>query len=190
MAFFGANCVAMIFLTWMPTFLKEKFHLNLAWAGFNASFFVQVASLVGATLGGVWADRWYLLHRGGRMFVQCVGALLGVPFLVLCGQTQDMRLLLVFLTCFGLSKGLYDANIWASLYEVVPPARRSTAVGVMNMIGWLGGGLGAWGIGRLASQGIQLSSAISGTAGIYLGVALLLCFAGILTARKERVAKV
>jgi len=41
---------------------------------------------------------------------------------------------------FGYFKGMYDANIWASLHDVAPPERRATAVGVMNTIGWLGGG--------------------------------------------------
>jgi hypothetical protein len=41
---------------------------------------------------------------------------------------------------FGYFKGMYDANIWDSLHDVAPPERRATAVGVMNAIGWLGGG--------------------------------------------------
>jgi hypothetical protein len=41
---------------------------------------------------------------------------------------------------FGYFKGMYDANIRASLHDVVKPERRATAMGVMNAIGWLGGG--------------------------------------------------
>jgi len=48
---------------------------------------------------------------------------------------------------FGYFKGMYDANIWASLHNVVKPERRATVVGVMNSIGWLGGGAGARVIG-------------------------------------------
>jgi hypothetical protein len=51
---------------------------------------------------------------------------------------------------FGYFKGMYDANIRASLHDVVRPERRATAVGVMNAIGWLGGGVGAWVIGVAA----------------------------------------
>jgi hypothetical protein len=35
---------------------------------------------------------------------------------------------------------MYNANVRASLHDVVKPERRATAVGVMNVIGWLGGG--------------------------------------------------
>jgi hypothetical protein len=41
---------------------------------------------------------------------------------------------------FGYFKEMYDANIRASLHDVAPPERRATAVGLMNAIGWLGGG--------------------------------------------------
>ena len=37
---------------------------------------------------------------------------------------------------FGYFKGMYDANIRASLHDVVKPERRATAVGLMNAIGW------------------------------------------------------
>ena len=43
---------------------------------------------------------------------------------------------------FGLCKGCYDAGIFASLYDVVPPRSRATAAGLMNTLG------GAWLIDR------------------------------------------
>lgn len=45
------------------------------------------------------------------------------------------------ITARGYFKGLYDANIPASLYDVVQARRRSVAAGILNSIGWLGGGL-------------------------------------------------
>jgi hypothetical protein len=41
---------------------------------------------------------------------------------------------------FGYFKGLYDANIFAGLYDVVPVARRRAAAGILDSLGWLGGG--------------------------------------------------
>ena len=89
------------------------------------------------------------------------------------------------MTLFGLFKGIYDANIWASLYDVVPVSRRSSAVGMMNMIGWLGGGLGAWLVGRAMDRGVTMSAAIASTAIIYLGVAVLLLVAGLVFAPRD-----
>jgi MFS family permease len=185
MAFFGANFVALVFLTWMPSFMKEKFALSLALAGLGATFFIQVASMIGSVLGGVLADRWIRRRPGGRILVQSCGLLCGAPFIFLCGYTRDIYLLMGAMTLFGLCKGLYDANIWASLYDVIAPTRRGTAVGLMNMIGWFGGGLGSLMIGLTVNSGISMSVAISSTAVIYLVVATLLVFGGLVLAPRD-----
>ena len=43
----------------------------------------------------------------------------------------------------GFCKGIYDANIFASLFDVVRPEDRGTAAGLMNTVGWTGGLVGA-----------------------------------------------
>jgi MFS family permease len=184
-AFFGANFVALVFLTWMPTFLNEKFHLDVAKAGIGATVFIQFASLVGAALGGALADRWRRGHAGGRIYVQALGTLLGAPFIFACGYTRDLWTLVGAMTAFGLCKGLYDANIWASLYDVVPVSRRGAAVGLMNMIAWIGGGLGSILIGIAADHGLTMSAAISSTAGIYVVVALALFIGAAIFAPRD-----
>ena len=78
------------------------------------------------------------------------------------------------MTGFGYFKGLYDANIWASLHDVVGPERRATAVGLMNAIGWLGGGMAPVAIAA-ASQRYGMSASLSANAAVYLGFGLLLC---------------
>jgi MFS family permease len=185
LAFFGANFVALVFLTWMPSFLKEKFELQLAVAGVGATFFIQTASMIGSVAGGILADRWRLRAPGGRILVQGLGTLLGAPFIFLCGYTQDIAVLIGAMTLFGLCKGVYDANIWASLYDVIAPSRRGTAVGLMNMIGWLGGGLGSLTIGMVVKRGTPMSLAIASTAVIYITVAVLLFFVAIVVAPRD-----
>lgn len=184
-AFFGANSVALVFLTWMPSFLNEKFHIDVAKAGLGATFYVQTASMAGAALGGVLADRWRRRHAGGRILAQALGAILGAPCIVLCGYTHTPESLAAAMTLFGLCKGLYDANIWASLYDVTPVSRRGAAVGLMNMIGWLGGALGAYGIGAVTNQGVSMSAAIAATGTIYVVVACLLLLSALVFAPRD-----
>lgn len=172
--FTGANFVASAFLTWLPTFLYRKFHLTLAAAGFSATAYMQMAAVAGVLVGGLMADRFVQRSSGGRMLIQGIGLLCGVPFLLLCGQAATLPLLAIALICFGFCKGLYDANIWASLYDTIPVHRRGFAAGLMNSIGWLGGGLAPLGIAA-ATNHVSLGTAISSTAAIYLvlGVAMV-----------------
>jgi MFS family permease len=183
-AFLGANSVGLVFLTWMPTFLKEKFDLSLALAGVSATVYLQIASMIGAMIGGTTADWLRARTVGGRMYVQALGAICGAPFIFLCGTTLELSMLVAAMIFFGLSKGIYDSNIWASLYDVIPVSRRSTSVGMMNMIGWLGGALGAYLVGLAVDLGVTMSTAIASTAVIYVGVALLLVLAAMLAGRQ------
>jgi MFS family permease len=168
--FMGANFVAVIFLTWLPTFLSRKFHMSLTNAGWNSTVYLQIASVVGVLLGGVLADRFASRWRGGRQLVQGMGLLCGVPFLFLTGWSLSVRGLILGMIGFGFFKGIYDANIWASLYDVVPVERRGVAAGVMNSMGWLGGGVAPIAVAAAAER-FGLSSTISASSLIYLALA-------------------
>ena len=173
-AFMCANFVAVVLLSWMPKFLYDRFHMGLAMAGLTATVFVQVASMVGAPLGGWLADTWRRRSPRGRLAVQMVGVLGGAPFVVLCGMTQSIGWLIVALTLWGLFKGLYDANIFASVFDVVRPEARGAAAGFMNTIGWLGGGGTAPLVIGLLAEDRGLGTAIALASTVYLAAGVLL----------------
>jgi MFS family permease len=151
LVFIGANFVAMIFLVWLPSFLYGKFHMSLSMSGVSSTVYLQAASVVGVLCGGVLADRMAHGGRGGRMRVQALGLICGAPFLFLTGWTLSIPFLVCGMIGFGYFKGIYDSNIWAALHDVVRPECRATAVGIMNSLGWLGGG-----IAPLAIAGLSL----------------------------------
>jgi MFS family permease len=180
--FMGANFVAVTFLTWMPTFLKEQYDLSLTWSGLTATFWLQAASVVGVIVGGWLADRLARKLRTGRLLVQALGLVLGSPLIFLTGFTQQIGILILAVVGFGFFKGLYDANIWASLYDFVAKEHRATALGFMNALGWLGGAPAPIVVGYAAGV-IGLSGALSATSVIYLLVAALLLLGILLTPR-------
>jgi MFS family permease len=175
--FICANFVAVVFLALMPAFLYQKFHMSLSMAGFSATAYLQAASILGVLCGGFLADaavrrggRW---QRGGRIFTQALGLLCGVPFLFITGWTTSIPLLIFAMIGFGFFKGVYDANIFASLHDTVRVERRGVAVGVMNSFAWLGGGVAPIAIAVAASH-YGMGASISATAGIYLLIGLLM----------------
>ena len=114
--------------------------MSLAMSGLTATLFAQLASMAGSISGGWMADAWRSRSPRGRILVQAIGVFGGAPFVVLCGLTQSVTMLIVALTAWGFFKGLYDANIFASVFDVIRPEARGTAAGLMNTVGWLGGG--------------------------------------------------
>ena len=174
-AFMCANFVAVVLLSWMPKFLYDKFHMGLAMAGLTATIFVQLASMAGAPVGGWLADTWRRRTPRGRLAVQLIGVLGGAPFVALCGLTPSVGTVILALTVWGFFKGLYDANIFASVFDVVRPEARGTAAGFMNAVGWLaGGGSAPLVIGIIAQrQSLGLAIALASTVYIAAGMLLL-----------------
>jgi nitrate/nitrite transporter NarK len=169
-----ANFVALVLLSWMPKFLYDQFGLSVAISGLSATLFAQFASMGGSSLGGWLADYLQSKRAGGRIKVQAAAMLCGAPFVFLCGQVHAMPVLVTTLIAWGLMKGIYDANIFASLFDVVRIENRGAAAGLLNMVGWLGGGSAPVAVGFLAEH-IGLPAALSCTAVLYvLGGSLLL----------------
>jgi MFS family permease len=143
-------------------------------SGLTATIFVQLASMAGAPVGGWLADAWRRRTPRGRLAVQTIGVLGGAPFVVLCGLTSSVGMLIVALTAWGFFKGLYDANIFASVFDVVRPQARGTAAGFMNAVGWLAGGGSAPIVIGIIAERESLGLAIALASTVYLAAALLL----------------
>jgi MFS family permease len=173
LVFIGANFVAMIFMVWLPSLLFSKFHMSLSMAGVNATVYLQVASVLGVLSGGALADRLARSNRGGRMWTQALGLIAGAPFLLLTGWTLSIPVLVTAMIGFGYFKGIYESNIWASLYDVVSPEQRGTAVGVMNSLGWLGGGIAPLAIAA-GSERFGMGVCLSATSLVYVVIAGIL----------------
>jgi MFS family permease len=174
--FFCANFVAMVFLTWMPSFLKEKFHMNLAMAGLAGTAFIQIASVLGVLTGGALADALARRKASGRIITQMIGLICGAPFIFLTGWTFSIPVLIIGMTGFGFFKGIYDANIFASLFDVVRPRARATAAGIMIFVGMTGGGIGSIAIG-VASERWGLGSSIAVNGALYIVAAVMMAVA-------------
>ena len=173
-AFLCANFVAVVLLSWMPKFLYDRYHMGLAMAGLTATVYVQLASLLGSLCGGWLADALAKRTPRGRILVQALGVFGGAPFVALCGLTHSLAWLIGALSWWGLFKGLYDANIFASVFDVVPPEARGTAAGFMNSVGWLGGGGLAPVVVGLIAQSYGLGTGIALASGVYVLAGILL----------------
>ncbi|HEY3936281.1 MAG TPA: MFS transporter [Bryobacteraceae bacterium] len=181
-AFACSNFVAAVLYSWMPKFVYDRFHMNLALSGLTATVFVQLASMAGSITGGWLADRLRARRPGGRMLVQAIGVFGGAPFVALCGLTQSILWLIVALTVWGFFKGLYDANIFASVFDVIRPEARGTAAGYMNTVGWLGGGATAPLLIGLIARNHGLGFGIALASVVYLAAGLLLLLASLVFA--------
>ena len=140
-AFMCANFVAVVLLSWMPKFLYDRFGMGLAMSGLTATIFVQLASMVGAPIGGWLADAWRRRSPRGRLAVQMVGVLRrravrrpvrAHPVDSLADRRAD--------DVGASSRGSTMRTSSRRCSTSCGPEARGTAAGFMNTIGWLAGG--------------------------------------------------
>ena len=173
LAFGGMVFVNIGFLTWMPTFLYEKFDLSLANAGFSSMFYHHLLAYVGVLAGARFADRMVKRRKQIRMEVEYLGLLLGAPFIFLMGTTDTLWIAYIGLAGFGFFRGIYDSNLFAALFDVIDPKYRSTATGIMLSIAFIIGSFSSVILGWL-KQTINLSTGIASLSFVYIVSAIVI----------------
>jgi MFS transporter, Spinster family, sphingosine-1-phosphate transporter len=154
---------------WMPEILRERFDLGQGKAGVSAILFVQVASLVGAIVGGTLADRWMRRTPRGRIYASAIGMVLFLPALFSVGNAGTLGVAIAGLIVFGLGWGFFDSNNMPILSQIARPEWRATGYGIMNMVSISCGGFGDWAFGALRDRHVPLNLIF----GVFAGVALL-----------------
>jgi MFS family permease len=157
---------------WMPEILREKFSLGQGQAGVSAILFVQIASLVGAVIGGTLADRWMRTTTRGRIFTSAIGMTMFLPALFSVGNAGTLTVAIAGLIVFGLGWGFFDCNNMPILCQIARPELRATGYGIMNLVSISCGGFGDWAFGLLRDRHVPLNVIF----GAFAGVALLSVF--------------
>ena len=169
---------------WMPEILREKFSLGQGKAGVSAILYVQLASLVGALIGGTLADRWMKTTNRGRIYTSAIGMALFLPALFGVGNAPTLTFAIIGLIVFGLGWGFFDCNNMPILCQIARPEWRATGYGIMNLVSISCGGFGDWAFGALRDRHVPLNLIF----GVFAGVALFSIFIVLLIKPKEEPA--
>ena len=137
------------FRTWIVAYLLRSFpSLSPASAAFHAVFWFYLGAVAGVFVGGRVSDRFAVSRPQVRFDVNIAGLVLGVPCILLVSLAPTPALCIIGTAIFGFATGIYDSNIYASLFEVVKPRYRAAAVGVFgcggNIIGASGSAVLGW----------------------------------------------
>lgn len=138
----------------LPLHFYEHYQTKLAEAGLLSTLAPQIGTVVGLFWGGMLADRWARRWVGGRFGVQILGLSLTVPAVLAIALVDSQIVIQIALFVCGIGFWLYLSNLWATTFEVVDPAARSTAIGLLNVIAGL---LGSWPylvVGQLRDAGL------------------------------------
>jgi sugar phosphate permease len=166
------------YVVWAPIFVEKKFGLSVTAASGYAMFYHHLAALIGVLIGGRLSDALVGRRRQFRLELQSTAMLLGVPAILGMGLAGSVTGTWIAMGTLGFFRGLYESNTHASLFDVIPPRYRASAVGMMVMLAFLLGSVSPWLLGLCreafpAGQG--LSYGFAGLSAAYLvgGMAVL-----------------
>ncbi len=159
---------------WLPTYMKDHFHLGLGAAGMTATVYIQLASFVGVLVGGVWADRWSRTQPRARAFVPAIGFCIAGPWLFWGIGAETLAVAVAALVVYGLGRGFLDANLMPALRTITDQRFSATGYGLLNFVGVTTGGLMIYAGGWLKDAQIELGHIFRVSAVGLLIVGLLL----------------
>jgi MFS family permease len=179
---FGCMCFVNVgYLTWMPTYLYEKFGMSLSQAGLHSTLYHFLFAFFGVMAGARVSDKFATKRIQIRMEVEIVGLLLGAPFIYWIGVTGDQLWCYVAMGLFGFFRGIYDSNLFAALFDVIEPRYRASSMGIMLAFAFIIGALAPVVLGWIKTvagleQGILLLSLLYLVGAILVFTGLKLCF--------------
>ena len=185
------------YVFWAPSFVMEKFKdsavpMTLTQAAGGAMLYHHLAAFCAIMAGGFLTDWIVAKYPRFRLILQGVALLLGAPMIFWIGVADGVQATWLAMAGYGVFRGLFEVNTHASLFDVVPPKYRSTAVGLMTMTAFLLGTIPTWMIGRFCDlhgkvAGIQQGFFV--LAGAYvLGAVAIFC-SMLFTFNRDRVVE-
>ena len=168
--FCGFIFVITGYMTWVPTFLQEKFGQTGAQAGLNSMLWTYVAAFVGVLIAGTLSDKLAAKNPRVRMIIQGIGLILGAAFLPFMGTVSKIWLLYLCFAGWGFFRAFFDANIYAALYDVTPERLHASCSSAMIMTGFAVGATAPYVLALIK----QATGSLNATFPI-LGVIWLVC---------------
>ncbi len=185
------------FKTWMPSHLEEVFNGNLKEIGDSLQAYMgdsvkvpgvkglaalfavlwhYLGAFVGVTLGGRISDRLAARRPSVRMETNIAGLAIGVPFIVWMAQTHSLTACCAAMALFGVFRGVYDSNLMASLFDIVPSRCHASCAGIMLSCGFVFGSTSPVVLGLLKER-FPSSIGLASLGAFYLAGAAIIAFA-------------
>ncbi len=127
------------YLYWLPSFLNQRYHLDLAHLGFPLIVIytmVTIGSIGGGWMSGAFIKRGWSINRG-RKAVMLISAILIVPIVLASSVTEWWAVLLIGLA--AASHQSWSANLFTTVSDMFPKKAVGSVVGLGGMAGAIGG---------------------------------------------------
>lgn len=138
----AAGVASWIFLTWLPLFFAESYAMKLGASSFTGVLLYKAPVFLGVAVGGWLSDKVAARNHKGRAMIKGMSFIVSAPFLFIFMETPMFYVVAAALVLSSAIRAIGLPSEHPIICEVIPPAYRSTAVGIFNTCGSAAGGLG------------------------------------------------
>ena len=164
------------FKTWMPSHLSESFGVAKGSAALNAVLWHYIGAFVGVTLGGRISDKLAKTRPSVRMETNIAGLALAVPFIVWMAYAPSLLACGIAMALFGVFRGVYDSNLMASLFDLIPQRYHASGAGLMLSCAFVFGSTSPVVLG-LVKDAFSSTAALASLAAFYIVGAAVIAIA-------------
>ncbi len=184
------------FKTWMPTYLGSSSFENdfkalsdrLPWLKGAPALFAVVWHYLGALVGVMVAsrvsDRLVKTRPSIRMEMNIIGLAVAAPFIWWMAHANTLLGCCVAMALFGVFRGVYDSNLFASLFDVIKPRYHASAGGIMLCCAFIFGSSSSTVLGWMKKT-FSMQTGLASLAGFYLVGALVILVARLRFLKKD-----
>lgn len=175
------------FKMWMPTYLEETFPgLSKASCGLHAVLWHYLGAFAGVMIASRISDRYVRRRPGIRMEINIIGLLIASPFIFWMSKAQSFEAICWAMGLFGFFRGVYDSNQFASIFDVVEPRYRASAMGFVLLFAFSLGAVAPYLMG-VVKDAFGLSLAMSALPLFFVAGALTIMVARIWFLKRDYV---
>ena len=171
------------FRVWMTTHVGDTFLPDArAAAAFHAVFWFYLGAVISINIAGRLTDRIAAKRSAGRLEVASAGLALSAPCALFAVRTGSLAWACAGLFFWGFARGIYDANFFASLHDVVNPRYRAAASGLFCCGGFILGSAAPTVLGKIAET-FSMTTGMS-TLGVFYLMGACAVFAARLSVKR------
>ena len=171
------------FRVWMTTYVGDTFLPDArAAAAFHAVFWFYLGAFISINLAGRFTDFLASRRSTARFEVAATGLALSAPCAFFAVRTGSLAWACAGLFFWGFARGIYDANFFASLHDVVNPRYRAAASGLFCCGGFILGSAAPTVLGKIAET-FSMTTGMS-TLGVFYLMGACAVFAARLSVKR------
>ncbi len=183
----AAGVASWIFLTWLPLFFNENYAMKLAASSILGVALYKAPVFLGVGIGGWLSDKVASRNTRGRALIKGLSFIISAPFLFIFMETPTFIIIAFALVLSSTIRAIGLPSEHPIICEVIPPAYRSTAVGIFNTCGSAAGGVGVL-LAGIFKKDFGLGAIFGASSFIYLiaGGLMLLAYRSFIGRDMER----